>query len=109
MQDVEYLFSRNRNLRYLDEFFVQNQPDRSGVCRNSTPRTTSLRNSSHRPGLASRPPLNHREKRLGFSPRRSLLAALWAWRVVSGKRYFVQHRKTSSTELFKSMRLPTET
>src|SRR5215216_2952719 len=54
----------------------------------------------------------HRElprKMLGSSPRRSLLAALWAWRVVSGRRYFVQQARTRPTALSRYIRLPTET
>src|SRR5918993_2855825 len=45
----------------------------------------------------------------GSSPLRSLLAALCACRVLSGKRYLVQHASTSSTELLRSIPLPTET
>src|ERR671921_341206 len=63
------------------------------------------------PGTVEGPTLSlgHPEKRPGPSPRRSLLAALWAWRVVSGSRYLVQHRRTRSTAPSRSIRLPTET
>ena len=52
---------------------------------------------------------DYREGTAGSSPRRSLFAALWASRVVSGRRYFVQHRRTRFTALSRSMLLPTET